>query len=228
MKQLLSILATFFYLTTPFLYATTNTVKKTTTSTVKIISQDLLIESALKGKTDLIEKALKKGFPVDFTDAQKRTLLMYAAFNGHTNVIQLLINKGADVNATDLSGSTPLMFAASGKNLPAVKLLVKYKAKVNAIDSNEHWTPLMWAAAEGQIEVVHYLLEKGADPLLKDVDGDTAESFAKKKNHQAVANMIRSNILEKQKEKEEKAAKTVTKTSLFGQKKSISNRKHKN
>jgi len=226
MKQLLSILTTLFCFVSISLYATeTNTAKKTTASKVKIISQDALIESALTGKTALIEKALKDGFPVNHGDIQKRTLLMYAAFNGHTNVIQLLISKGADVNATDFSGSTALMFAASGKNLPAVKLLIKNKAKVNAVDSNEHWTPLMWAAAEGQIEVVHYLLEQSADPLLKDIDGDTATSFAKKKNHQAVANMIQSRISEKQKETEK--TKVVTKTGLFGRKKPVSNSKNK-
>jgi len=220
MKRLRSILTTLFSLLAISLYAAeTNTVKKTVASKVKIISQDALIESALTGKTALIEKALKDGFPLNHGDIQKRTLLMYAAFNGHTNVIQLLITKGADVNATDLSGSTALMFAASGKNLPAVKLLIKNKAKINAIDSKEHWTPLMWAAAEGQIEVVHYLLEEGADPLLKDIDGDTAASFAKKKNHQAVANMIQSRVLEKEKGK----PKVAKKTGLFGRKKSAPN-----
>ena len=38
----------------------------------------------------------------------------------------------------------------------------------------------MTAAAEGQLEVVRLLLEHGANPGLKDKDGDTAESFAQR------------------------------------------------
>jgi len=204
-----------FALTT--LHAETNEIKKTKPAEIKKITQQELVQAALDGKTSPIETALKQGYSVDKPDTEKRTLLMYAAFNGHTNVIQLLITAGANANATDKTGSTALMFAASGKNLPAVKLLLKNKAKINTIDSNEHWTPLMWAAAEGQVDVVNYLLEKGANPLLKDIDGDTAESFATKKKHYTVVRMIRSHLASKNKEPE----KLVEKSSLFGSKTSI-------
>ena len=52
------------------------------------------------------------------------------------------------------------------------------------------WSALR-AAAEGQTEVVWLLLSHGADPSLKDADGDTAESFAREKAHTAVLELLR-------------------------------------
>jgi ankyrin repeat protein len=39
------------------------------------------------------------------------------------------------------------------------------------VDSEEHFTPIMFAAAEGHIDVVRILLEYNADPSLEDTDG---------------------------------------------------------
>lgn len=49
----------------------------------------------------------------------------------------------------------------------------------------------MHAAAEGQLEVVRVLLEYGADPSLKDVDGDNAYIFALRNGHTAVAELLK-------------------------------------
>ncbi len=52
--------------------------------------------------------------------------------------------------------------------------------------------PLMHAAAEGQLEVAKLLLENGADPSLKDIDGETAALFARNNGHTEVAGLIQS------------------------------------
>jgi ankyrin repeat protein len=49
----------------------------------------------------------------------------------------------------------------------------------------------MTAAAEGQLEVVQLLLDRGADPSLEDADGDTALSFAREKGHLEVADLLK-------------------------------------
>lgn len=50
----------------------------------------------------------------------------------------------------------------------------------------------MTAAAEGELEVVRLLLIHGANPKLKDVDGDTAQSFAEQKGHAAVVSLLKN------------------------------------
>ena len=80
------------------------------------------------------------------------------------------------------------MFAASGANAETVKFLLESGADVNAVDTNEKFTALMHAAAEGQTKVVEILLKHKADPELRDADGDTALVFAQNNGH---ANVIR-------------------------------------
>jgi ankyrin repeat protein len=108
-------------------------------------------------------------------------------------VLKLLIDAGADVNAQDSVGTSSLMFAASAPGgTESVKLLLDSGADVNMIDRNEHFSALMWAAAEGQAGNVALLLEHDADPALKDIDGDTAESFAAQKGHTNVVTLLQA------------------------------------
>jgi uncharacterized protein len=162
-----------------------------TTNTVEAISQQEIVEAALYGKAETIEKALKQGYGVNARDPENRTVLMYAAFNGQTKIVEMLIEAKADVNAQDKIGTSALMFAASApKATETVQLLLDSGAKINMVDSNEHFSALMWAAAEGQAENVALLLKHKADASLKDIDGDTAESFAAKAGHTAVVKIL--------------------------------------
>lgn len=163
-----------------------------TTNTVQSIPQQEVIEAALYGKIETIEQALTAGYKVDSRDPDGRTALMFAAFNGQTKIVQKLIDAGADVNAQDKIGATALMFASSGPFTETVQLLIDKGAKVNTADNNEHWTALMWAGAEGQADVVKILLKHNADATLKEVDGDTAESFAVKNGHTNVVAILQA------------------------------------
>lgn len=161
------------------------------TNKVETISQQELVEAALYGKTETIGKALAQGYDVNSRDSENRTLIMYAAFNGQAEIVKMLIDAGADVNAQDRIGTSALMFAASAPGgTESVQLLLDAGAKVNMVDSNEHFSALMWAAAEGQSENVKLLLKNKADITLKDIDGDTAESFAAQKGHTAIVKLL--------------------------------------
>lgn len=161
-----------------------------TNATATAISQQEIVEAALYGKIDTVKKALEQGYKPDERDPEKRTILMYAAFNGQTDIVKLLLEAGAEVNLQDNTGSSALMFAASGPGTDSVQALLEAGAKINMIDNNEHFTALMWAAAEGQPENVVLLLKNGADMTLKDIDGDTAKSFAEKAGHTAIVKFL--------------------------------------
>jgi ankyrin repeat protein len=177
---------------------------QTSTNKVALIPIQELVEAALYGKADIITKALEQGFDVNKRDAENRTVLMYAAFNGHAAIVKQLIEAEADVNVQDTIGTSALMFAASGPSTETVQVLLDAGAEINMVDKNEHFSALMWAAAEGQVENVKLLLSKGADLTLKDVDGDTAESFARKAGHTAVADILKAAATEKTEETETK------------------------
>jgi len=152
---------------------------------------DLLFDAALDGDIVIVKKNLETGFDVNQPNQDMQSLLMLAGFNGHTALCEYLIKSGAHIEARETNGRTALMFASTGPFPKTVELLLQNEADPNSVDHLEKFTPLMHAAAEGHIEVVKVLLDNGADPLLKDVDGDTAESFAMQNGHRKVAKLLK-------------------------------------
>jgi len=154
---------------------------------------DILYNAALDGDIEVVKKYLETGFDVNQPNQDKQSLLMLAGFNGHTDLCEYLIKKGAHTEARDNNGRTALIFASTGPFPQTVELLLQNDSNPNAVDNIEHFTPLMHAAAEGHIEVVKILVKAGADPSLKDVDGDNAEAFAKQNGHHEVVKFFREN-----------------------------------
>jgi len=150
-----------------------------------------LRDAAARGQIQEVRAALERGADVNTADELGRTALMLAAFDGHTAIVHLLLSKGAQVNIRDSSGRTALMYSSSGPFPETVKLLLDWKADPNLVDYAEKWSALMFAAGEGQLEVVKILLKHDADPSLKDVDGDTAWTFAQRNDHAEVANLLK-------------------------------------
>ncbi len=153
-------------------------------------NEQALFALSENGKYEQVKQLLNKKTNPNARDQDGRTPIMLASFNGHTHVVELLLDLGAEVDTRDFSGRTALIYASTGPFPKTVELLLEQGANPNTIDDVEHFTSLMHAAAEGQLEVVKILLAHRADPALKDVDGDTAESFARKNGHTAVVDLL--------------------------------------
>lgn len=136
---------------------------------------DLLVDSALNGDLAKIKQLVEQqGVDVNAQySSTGGTALMYASLRGHLEIVKYLISKGADVNAKNDNGLTALMAASGDKGkLEIIKALVEGKggllsvfskgADVNAQDDNGE-TALMRACANGKLEIVKYLISKGAD-----------------------------------------------------------------
>ena len=149
-------------------------------------------QAALDGDLDKVKEEIEKGVDVNAFDSGNYTALMLAAYNGHHHVLKLLLEKGANIDAVDGMNRTALMFASTGPFKQAVEILVKNGADVNAKDSEEEWTPLMMAAAEGQLEVVKVLIDNGADLTMVDIDGESSLDFAVSKGHTDVVDFIKA------------------------------------
>lgn len=109
--------------------------------------------------------------------------LMIAAYKGNKAAVEALLAKGAEVNKT---GWTPLHYAAAIGNNEIVSLLLEKSAYIDAESPNKT-TPIMMAARGGHILTVKLLLDEGADATLKNDLGMTAIDFARKNNHQDIA-----------------------------------------
>jgi ankyrin repeat protein len=152
--------------------------------------EQALMEAAYMGKLDEVRRLVLDGTPVDVTDPEGRSPFMFAAFNGHAAVAEYLLDAGAEIDTKDSSGRTALMYASSGPFVETVGLLLERGAEVNVQGTLEGFTPLMTAAAEGLADVVRLLLGAGADRDIKDVDGDTALSFAQQNGHTEVVELL--------------------------------------
>ena len=120
---------------------------------------DVLFHAIRSDDLDAVREVVKAS--KDARDEHATTALMYAAAYGSIGSMKLLLDAGADPNAKNAFDATALMWCAAD---PAkVRLLAGHGANVNA-QSKKGMTPLLIGAdINGNIEVVKFLLSKGAE-----------------------------------------------------------------
>ncbi|WP_299609384.1 ankyrin repeat domain-containing protein [uncultured Aquimarina sp.] len=92
--------------------------------------------------------------------------------NKDLNIFNYFIEKGVDVNQADSKGDTPFANAVSRNDFNSISHLIKSVSNINHANKSGV-TPLMKAAQRNSLEVVDLLLKNGADPILKDVEGNS-------------------------------------------------------
>ncbi|MHC1704037.1 MAG: ankyrin repeat domain-containing protein [Tenuifilaceae bacterium] len=120
-------------------------------------------------KIDIVKFLIDKGSDVNITSNTGETPLHIAAKLRMNDIVLLLISKGAKIDINDGANYTPLTNAihhhnsisqVSGK-LETVKILVENGADINK-KGMWGWFPIQVAAEFGPVEVVDYLIDKGA------------------------------------------------------------------
>ena len=123
---------------------------------------------------------------VESRNAADESPLMLASLKGLLPIVVQLIERGADVNKP---GWAPLHYAATKGHLEVMKVLLENHAYIDAASPNGS-TPLMMAAMYGTPSAVKLLLEAGADPSLKNIQGLTAIDFAQRDKRLESAELI--------------------------------------
>ena len=114
------------------------------------------------------------------------TLLMLTIMNQQLKPFKALLKRGADVNIHNtFDGTSSLIKACSSKfyNITFVKMLIEYGADVNDVEIGERrkengtrHTPLIAASRTGRLDLVRFLVSKGADVNYQNEFGQSALS----------------------------------------------------
>jgi hypothetical protein len=107
------------------------------------------------------------------------TALMYAGQAGAPEAVGILLKAGAKAELKSYEGETAMFAAVSSTQHPDVKvrMLAAVGVDVNGQD-NQGVTPLMLAALRSKMpRLISTLMELGADPTKRDVDGKTALDY---------------------------------------------------
>ncbi len=81
-------------------------------------------------------------------------------------LLKRAVHHGLDVDKGDWLGRTQLHAAAASNELDWARCLIELGADINAIDTHSSTTPLGFAARCGHVEMVKFLLDRGADQSL--------------------------------------------------------------
>ena len=147
-------------------------------------------EAAFTGDLTTVKDAVEKGIDINTADENGTTALMLAAYEGKEQVVEYLLEQSPQVDRRDKLQRTALFYASSGEYPGVVDKLLKAGANANTVDNQERWSPLMMAAAEGNIKVVRLLLKHGANRELADIDGETARHFAASRGHAEIVELL--------------------------------------
>ncbi len=109
------------------------------------------------------------------------TEAMSALDAGNYQGLTAWLDRGGDLYSRADNGETLLHKAAYRGHLHMVKDLLKRGISIKVTDTSE-FTPLHEAARAGQFLVAAYLMEHGADPLIVNKNGNTAQELAREKS----------------------------------------------
>ncbi|KAM1089346.1 hypothetical protein ACFX19_017335 [Malus domestica] len=176
--------------------------------------------AAQRGDDLLLHRLLRRGSDPNEMDNNGRTAMHIAASNGNEHCALLLLEYEADPNIQDSEGNVPIWEAISGKHESLIKLLLDNGAKINsgnvgnfacaAVEQNNlellkdivtyngdvtlpksnGTAALHTAVCEGNVEMVKFLLEQGAEADKPDGYGWTPRALAEHQGHEEIMELF--------------------------------------
>ncbi|PAA75698.1 hypothetical protein BOX15_Mlig025935g2 [Macrostomum lignano] len=158
--------------------------------------------AVLAGSIELVNYLLDKAAELpegcetvlNASDAQDKYPVHYAVEVGNTELLVALLSRGADFHVVDMEGRTPVQLAVKMGCIELVQNIFEHseKLKHQALKHRDMsgMTSLLIAAEQGHSELFEYLLEQGADFMVKDEIGRTALMLSVGSGHHEIASVM--------------------------------------
>ncbi|KAK3268037.1 hypothetical protein CYMTET_23436 [Cymbomonas tetramitiformis] len=132
------------------------------------------------GLTEVARRLLNLGADLHEVDSHRQTALHFAVCSGARDLVQLLLQQGASAVAQDEAGCNSVHLAANRGSLPIVQTLLQDEDAYVDIDrqDNDGNTPLHCAFHARELEVVHLLVQAGANTMVRNSLGQSPLSLA--------------------------------------------------
>ena len=153
-----------------------------------------LIAAAGKGRPEAALLLLTSGAsPKRQVPPSGHSSVIVAIRENQLETLLILLGHSGDPNGTDQIGWRPLhhTIGPDYERPDAIRALVQHGAVVDGRDGLQR-TTLHRAAGFGHAESVRVLLAVGADPSLRDKNGNSAIERAERSGHRSVAQLIQS------------------------------------
>jgi hypothetical protein len=140
------------------------------------IEDERMLKKAIKeGDLETVRTCLERQPGSNCEFANGRTGLYFAIRHDQPGISELILKNGADPDHVMANYST-LVWAVKYQRERIARYLIEYGADVNVTDS---WgnTPLIYAAQLGNLGMCKILINRGADPLHKNLDGRRAIDY---------------------------------------------------
>ncbi|CAG8751758.1 18159_t:CDS:2, partial [Racocetra fulgida] len=152
-----------------------------------------LIYAVTNGHTKCVEILLKAGARIEpqGEDGHSHIPLSLACEYGHEDIAMLLLEKGAQIRL-DAEGLSPLHLTSREGHHKLLKILTEQGgALLNTPDKYKGWTPIFYAASEGNIECVNILIQANCQVDISDESGHSPIYYAAWEGHIECINKLR-------------------------------------
>lgn len=147
------------------------------------------LSQAATGKKEIIALLLAHGANANLVDKYGTTPLMQAVQAGDQAAVRLLVKEPGRVQTTGAGHSAGLFRAVLNQDAGTCRKLLAAGADPNVADSGG-FTPVMGAAAFGDLPILSALLNAGARADAKDRSGQTALHWAVMRNQVPAARLL--------------------------------------
>jgi uncharacterized protein len=152
-----------------------------------------LYAAAGAAELPMTQKLIAAGADPNAALVSGETALMQAARRGNVDIVQALLAAKADPNAKEKNGSqNALMWAVAARQSAVADALVRGGADVHG-GSKSGFTPLMFAAQQGDVDSIRVLLRAGAKVDDRQEGAPTALVIASAMVHVDAVNLLLDN-----------------------------------